>query len=116
EMRGNGVELPPRHQTLTKVAPERAVDLGIEMGRHSKPLVHDEGGGRPASPRSGEHLDGDRRVERDQSSEPSSWRPSRTRSAPVLPRRSIGGDFPTAVTHSATVGRDRSSARISMTY
>src|SRR5438874_1860478 len=114
-MRGNGVELPPR-QTLTKVVPERAVDLGIEMRRHRKPLVHDKGGGRPAGPRSREYLDGDRRVERNQSSEPSSRRPSRTRSAPVLPRRSIGGDFPTAATHSATVGRARSSARISMTY
>jgi hypothetical protein len=112
----DAVKLPPCEETLTEVASERAVDLGVEMRRNYEPFTDQQGRSRPASSRPREYLDGKRRVECDQSSRPSSRRPSRTRSAPVFPPRSIGGDFPTSASHSARVGRAKSSVRISITY
>jgi hypothetical protein len=112
----DAVELPPCEQTMTEMASERAVDLGVEVRRNCEPFTDQQVRGCRASSRPREYLDGERRVECDQSSKPSSRRPSRTKSAPVFPPRSIRDDFPTAANHSARVGRAKSSVRISITY
>jgi hypothetical protein len=54
----NAVELPPCEQTLTEMASERAVHLGVEMRRNRKPFTDQQGRGRPANPRPREYLDG----------------------------------------------------------
>jgi hypothetical protein len=54
----DGIELPPREQTLTEMASERAVHLGVEMRRNRKPFTDQQGRGRPANPRPCEYLDG----------------------------------------------------------
>src|SRR6266550_9160093 len=81
--RWNSLELCPGHEALAKVPPECAVYLGVKVGGHGQSLVCNERGRGRTYPRIGEHLDRYGRVEDDQSSRPSSRRPSRTRSAPL---------------------------------
>ena len=103
-----------RGETPSKRALRGAQKIGRqdpERGVTSRARKRRQGLERAPDPRYG-----GRRVERDQSCKPSSRRPSRTRSAPVFPPRSIGGSFPTSAAHSAIVGRARSSFRISITY
>ena len=97
--------------------PEGRVDLGVEVSGDGSSFAFDDRRDAHGRGRAAQQLDCARGIEDDQSSRPSSsLRASLTRSAPVFPPRSIGGSLRTSVTHSAIVGRARSSLRISITY